>query len=780
MPPVSAVGKFDFLDVGGSLNDGQPGTAIAVNEWQQLWNFYQFGTKLVRRGGMERETGVNEAPATENLTGLHVLNLVDGSRYMLAGGLTRLWRQEDDALVELPRLEGGFFNSTDLLWVTVQRNDIAYWMRRDNGGLRRSSFDYVQNAGILAPITAPTLTEDGAGDLTAGDYLGVVTFYNSVTGMESNPSPASAVLTLGASKKIDWSAIPTSSNPQVNARRLYRTVPNQTGRYFFVAQINDNSTTTYVGDNVVIQDLGVAASFRNGMPPGQLEAGDFWKERLFATDGIDAFYSEAGMPEAFDGSSVIPVFRNDGHRISAVHAFGDRLMLGKTNKVHYLLGTDPSDFSLHTLSDKHGCWSHHSMKSAEGNLFWYGGDNIYRSDGASVYSISTIKVKNILATIPAADRDKVVGAVWPLQSWYMLALPTTAVSPPVPGSDEVEAVQRVVNPGLETGDLTGWTTEGPCAAVTSPTAPEGVYSGELSGTEEDQSDYLQIITPEVGEEAVVSIYLRGTSTGFIQAYAYTDNNFYLQPDGTWVENGEPWANQDGTSFVLHTVEADPVPAGATNVTLEVACDNTGTMYFDSYTWTIGEEAEEVVTPNRTVLIYNYKTDVWTQFSYQPETSPAPPNSLAPAFILSDFNEDDEPTLYATFYDGRIWRLEAGLTDDGHEFNIFAVSKDHDFGAVGLVKFLYRLYILSTRLTSLVFVPTIGVVMDGWLGGAGGPTKTRSVRLDVARPWKRINLSSLGKPAYTLAFFFNYTGKEHVEISGYSMEVLVQPRAIQPL
>jgi hypothetical protein len=31
MPPVSILGKFDFLDVGGSLNEGQPPISIADN-----------------------------------------------------------------------------------------------------------------------------------------------------------------------------------------------------------------------------------------------------------------------------------------------------------------------------------------------------------------------------------------------------------------------------------------------------------------------------------------------------------------------------------------------------------------------------------------------------------------------------------------------------------------------------------------------------------------------------------------------------------------------------
>jgi hypothetical protein len=419
------------------------------------------------------------------------------------------------------------------------------------------------------------------------------------------------------------------------------------------------------------------------------------------------------------------------------------------------------------------------MKSAEGNLFWYGGDNVYRSDGTSAYSISTIKVQGVLAGIPENLRAYVVGAIWPKRSWYMLSVPAVPAEVPADGD---EAVQRVINPGAEDGVLDPWVDTGDFAVqvVSNPSFGEGDFVFQLTDSGENHSAMEQEIDPEDEETATVA----GTASGppnaaEIHFFAYNEDlDLYLLPDGTWGAGPTPWATHTGATWGEYSV-VTTTDAGMETVILYMETDgdvdNNGDFLVDEYTWTTGEVAQDDEVTNRTILIYNYKTDVWTQFTYQPFTLPAPPAAMSPAFILSDFNADDEPTLYATFYDGRVWRLESGLTDDGNRFSVYLQSGDHDFGAVGLVKFLQRVYMLCTRLTSLVNLPTVGVILDG----STTLSKGRTVSFDEIRPWKRFTMSTLYRPSYTMAMFLSYEGSEHLEISGYSLEVLVQPRSLQP-
>lgn len=120
----------------------------------------------------------------------------------------------------------------------------------------------VRKAGVPVPSTAAALADGGAGVLTAGDYRGVFTFVND-QGHESNPS-ASASVTLGASKKIAWTSIDVGPTGTAK-RRLYRTTQDG-ATYLFLAEIADNTTTTY-DDNNPDASLGSAAPSLNTIPP---------------------------------------------------------------------------------------------------------------------------------------------------------------------------------------------------------------------------------------------------------------------------------------------------------------------------------------------------------------------------------------------------------------------------------------------------------------------------------------------------------------------------------
>jgi hypothetical protein len=419
------VPRIPYTDLGGGLNQGKPASTIKDSEQIALSNFYPFSTKLKRRGGHRKLN--TTAAYTEQLTGIFPYR-PEGSTEVttIVGGLTTLAKAEGTEIEAIPPAVDFTIGSSTDPWVMFEYKDILYAFRRSSNQLIRCDGTYYGAAGLSAPATAPTIAEGAVGDIPAASFYGVYTFYNSATNVESNPSTASAELVHGGTKKIDWTGITVSSNPQVDARRLYRTLPNNTGEYYFVDQIDNNFDTTYTGDNVLVQDMGRAVSFFNGTPPTGLRFGAVWKERLFCSDSVLVYYSEDGLVECFDEDNFIPVFPDDGHEIRAIHAYGDRLVIGKTNKVHYLVGTDPAYFALLTLSDRHGCASHHSMQSAEGLLFWLGFDNVYRSDGNAVTGIASIKLEEILASATAAQLSSAFAAVLPALNWYCLVIPGVA------------------------------------------------------------------------------------------------------------------------------------------------------------------------------------------------------------------------------------------------------------------------------------------------------------------------------------------------------------------
>lgn len=426
---MSKMVDVDYTDLGGGRNGDAAPAGISRREFQELKNWYPYDTKLRRRGGVKKLTGGGAFPAGE-ITGMHPLKKRDGSWQLVVGGVGAFGRLDGNEVVMYTPPSSLQIASSQYPWVFFQYKDYLYAVRKGgNGKMFRLGTTSVRHAGLEAPTTGPTLAEDGAGDLTAGDYRAVTTFYNRETAYESNPGPEGNVLTLAASKKIDYSAIPTSTNPFFNARRVYRTLPDQKDVYFFVFQLDDMTTTTFTGENTVVSQLGRTVSFKNGLPPDDIRVATTWLERVFASDGRDLFYSEILQGEGFGSDNILPVFPDDGHEIRALHPLADRLIIGKTNKIHYLVGTSETSFGLHTLSDEHGCMSGHSMKSAEGMLFWYGsGKAVYKSQGTGAVDITTPRIKDLLKEINDDREEFIVGATFPKYNWYVLSIPQGARS----------------------------------------------------------------------------------------------------------------------------------------------------------------------------------------------------------------------------------------------------------------------------------------------------------------------------------------------------------------
>jgi hypothetical protein len=95
----------------------------------------------------------------------------------------------------------------------------------------------------LAAPGAPTVATGAAGVLT-GNYYYVVTFVT--TQGETNAGTASSVVA-PSSQQVSLTAIPTDPLGYATSRKIYRTKTGgvNTGPFFFLATIGDNTTTTY-------------------------------------------------------------------------------------------------------------------------------------------------------------------------------------------------------------------------------------------------------------------------------------------------------------------------------------------------------------------------------------------------------------------------------------------------------------------------------------------------------------------------------------------------------
>lgn len=126
------------------------------------------------------------------------------------------------------------------------------------GGAKKMPLSQITSGSLnytLPPTTAPTCALGSAGALTGACYY-MATYVTSLG--ETDSTAVSSVITPSA-QRINLTNIPVSGNPDVIARRIYRTPAGALDNFLgkLVATISDNTTTTYT-DNTADGALGVA------------------------------------------------------------------------------------------------------------------------------------------------------------------------------------------------------------------------------------------------------------------------------------------------------------------------------------------------------------------------------------------------------------------------------------------------------------------------------------------------------------------------------------------
>lgn len=304
--------------------------------------------------------------AGEAIVGVHQYRVRAGSTYttyyacITADGQIHLLEPDGDVVASAT-----FSPFTGFPDFAVANNLLFFATGGENYKLRGTT---LEEFGIEAPATAPTLSDGGSAGSHNGTYEAYVTFYNTNTGHESSAGPTSSTVTV-ANKTIAWSSIPTSSDTQVTARRLYiRNTATQT-EFFRVATISDN-TTTSTTTNVADSSLRIIGpdETENSPPPSGIRYLCWHKSRMFASDGQRLYYSKIGLPEAFDEEAAENVNPDDGQSITGLVAFQDLLWIFKDRATYVLNGDDPNTWSVDLVDPSVGCATHRSITITEGVL----------------------------------------------------------------------------------------------------------------------------------------------------------------------------------------------------------------------------------------------------------------------------------------------------------------------------------------------------------------------------------------------------------------------------
>lgn len=227
-----------------------------------------------------------------------------------------------------------------------------------------------------------------SGNLSAGEYSYVYTFYDGTTGSESDPSPACAALSVDTDDAIDLTNIETSSDSRVTSRRLYRTIANG-GTKYLVATIPDNVTKEYT-DYTPDESLSIAVITDQGIPP----IGDVviaLKNTLFIAGNSNyrnrLYFCIGDNPDNFPTTYYITAGYS-GVKIQNMCDLEGKVYLVTQIGVVGLEGTTPDSYITHSTKAGIGTYARWSVAVVNGGIFYLARDGVYRFDGVKAVKIS--------------------------------------------------------------------------------------------------------------------------------------------------------------------------------------------------------------------------------------------------------------------------------------------------------------------------------------------------------------------------------------------------------
>lgn len=266
---------------------------------------------------------------------------------------------------------------------------------------------------------APTLTTASAGAMEAAIYRYRYTFAyitNSIVEVESPFSDYSLPITVEDGQKVVVAGITTSSNPLVNARRLYRTANN--GAEYYLLNTIQNNTSTSVSDELIDYDLALLGTPISdlGNAPGHdsTDALRFlvaWKDRLWGPSNNNKdllYYCGLGKPHAWAANqhfSIKPL-GVDEFGVTGAAPRRDELVILKRRAVWKLTGTDESDFQLIQVAEGPGCESFDTCLVVRDKAYFLGENAFWSYGPEGLVNLSRDQVHPWFATDEYFNRGR--------------------------------------------------------------------------------------------------------------------------------------------------------------------------------------------------------------------------------------------------------------------------------------------------------------------------------------------------------------------------------------
>lgn len=237
------------------------------------------------------------------------------------------------------------------------------------------------NLGIIKPSSKPIVTLLTSPADLKGIYQYCYTYYNSLDGTESQPSPYSTELDI-QEKAVSISVI-ASSDPQVNKIKIYRLGGNNTAMSLVVEL--SNVSATYTDTDADIDIIGtVLDSFDNAPAPIGLKYLTEANAMFFGALNDKLYFSDIAYVNYWSTFNFIDF----DSAITGIGAVQNGLLVFTKYKTYIVVGNSPETVSKYLLSGSQGCVNHNSIQYARNTLIWLSTDGICMSTGGDIEVIS--------------------------------------------------------------------------------------------------------------------------------------------------------------------------------------------------------------------------------------------------------------------------------------------------------------------------------------------------------------------------------------------------------
>lgn len=285
--------------------------------------------------------------------------------------------------------------------------------------------------GITAPASACTAAAGVAGVLT-GTYSYRITYYRSGNyPCESNPSDISNEVVLAA-EKADLTDIPTSSDPKVDTRRIYRTTAGG-AIYYWLADIPDNVTTIYT-DNITDDVLlgGDAISYDRGVPP----VGDYieiWDNRAWIAVASEnkIYYTNTNTVDEMATLNFFPIKSRLPGNLKGMRVFGDELYIFKDKLTFKISKIGDALYEFNQLPVDVGCDAPASIAVGDNLMVWKSQHGIEIFNGSNfLRPIISRHTQRTMDSINNTYILKSFGEINEKEAEYWLSIPTGSNTEP--------------------------------------------------------------------------------------------------------------------------------------------------------------------------------------------------------------------------------------------------------------------------------------------------------------------------------------------------------------